>query len=1168
MINKVYRPLFVLLLLVSLLFFLAGLINVLLGRYPDLSASIINRISDKLLQYEILIEFDKMHMGIDVLPFLFVDGLQVNHKAMPDCCLLEVSRGIARATHEGVSIDLEDATIRAEALAGVRTFADHLEREYEEMGEYGLFNRVRLSARNITVVFPENTGIQPQVGDIALDYVAGESVNFRWAIPTQMTLAAAVGFGDGADPPDYDYRLFLSMNQQYPLWEKLLDQPIISRHGQWRGDSELRLWGQMQNRQWRLAAAAVAESFQRDIFNIDMTRPVMRFIVTGDLPDTLSLNTPPRADGLLAGLRRVDYALAARRLSLSHPAMEKPILIQPFLRGDVAEWGEGWLGHISPLQVVLPTERGAVSTINVRGDFMVDAAGDALRLASATLRARAPQLPLEEVPRWIPSSEAQLYAWMNNAFQEGDFHEVAFVMQYDSNDEQPLRFDLTSEFRDAVLLYDLEWPPLRRLSGTLNLSDDGDLNIVGNGRILGIPSEYITARMTNIFSDDFTTLALDFSLMGTSYHKYQHSVDSLPIAIQTASFSQFNIEAAGMELSMTLDIPIEHDDPDSSRFQGDIAMGQASVSISLAGEAAHIDLPVFRADTVHLHFDDSGRIDSEFFGTWADADAQGHLMIDEENYDVAIASTVHGEFLARLAHWPDAVPLFSEGGVALSMIWHGNEDRVFVDADFADVALYLPPPLAKRAAESGRLHLDIDFSNTLQIIAQLSAANNTVSLFAHADTLHVALNETVSEEMFQSYLADTVVVGSVLALAVDAWEDTLREIGESAFGTEKAAAVGDVDGAGNKAQVAMSLAVATHDVFSDGNYGSLAMRADWFVDDRFSVSVAARPIAGVITYDGAHLQLSLQKLSLAAADDDDGDSAALREKAREVIPAGAREVALAIATLTYGEREFGALAATMQQSESRWMWRAMTLQNPVMTLGISPAGSSDAGALSLFMAADDAEAMMRYFGNEDIVRSGELTVGGVIDWRDAFDPYFGVSSIRGTVFLQAENVEYLPTESGILRIFAVLSPESWLSFGFTDVVKEGIVYDNISGRVVFHDGFLHLPDMLLENETIDVTLLGRVNYIDEKINMRGQVKPGRAYYKSGTTILTPVSLPAQLAVILFGKVFEGAISEIGSYDYTLVGPWDDLVYHEIGEIPRRSEQDAAGAQLGTQADSQ
>ncbi len=262
-------------------------------------------------------------------------------------------------------------------------------------------------------------------------------------------------------------------------------------------------------------------------------------------------------------------------------------------------------------------------------------------------------------------------------------------------------------------------------------------------------------------------------------------------------------------------------------------------------------------------------------------------------------------------------------------------------------------------------------------------------------------------------------------------------------------------------------------------------------------------------------------------------------------------VDITIDELQLGKVFLGTLALNGAPYLGGWQLQKLLLTDGGNTLSLSGHYNGAQTSLTVRLNAVDAPRLLGQFDLEDVISEGNLLANGHIFWRNA-PLNFSLDALGGHLDLRAEGLRYLKSSGNeVINLLAIFSPQSLLSLGFTEIGKEGIYIDLLTGDIILANGQIVFKDVVMKNEDLDISLQGETEWKNKSLNINGRVRPGHKLLKAssiitigaGVAAITPVSLAAGW---FLGKIFEKPLSEIGAYNYQIGGTWEEPVYAETG----------------------
>ena len=296
-------------------------------------------------------------------------------------------------------------------------------------------------------------------------------------------------------------------------------------------------------------------------------------------------------------------------------------------------------------------------------------------------------------------------------------------------------------------------------------------------------------------------------------------------------------------------------------------------------------------------------------------------------------------------------------------------------------------------------------------------------------------------------------------------------------------------------------------------------------------------ISGTVFYGGNILRAELSRLSLRAAG---GGGLDIRNLT----------ISAAVADFHFGGAALGGAEIYGAPADGGWILQKAVFQNGANALRLSAKYDGAETSLTMSLSAPDAPGLLAALGQGDVISEGGAELSGYLSWpKTPVD--FSAAAAVGGASLRAQDLRYPDAGPGVLGFLAVFSPQSLLQLGFTEIGKEGILLNTMSGGISFSGGAAQFENFTMENDDINISLGGAANLETRTLKLSGRVRPGHRLLKAGSAVSIGAGLaavqPLSLAAGWFlGKIFEKPLSEIGAYNYTITGPWESPVYAETG----------------------
>ncbi|WP_025771753.1 YhdP family phospholipid transporter [Thioalkalivibrio sp. HK1] len=302
---------------------------------------------------------------------------------------------------------------------------------------------------------------------------------------------------------------------------------------------------------------------------------------------------------------------------------------------------------------------------------------------------------------------------------------------------------------------------------------------------------------------------------------------------------------------------------------------------------------------------------------------------------------------------------------------------------------------------------------------------------------------------------------------------------------------------------------------------------------------------------GRRIRAEFERLSLMAGDaaeiqsapddpsfDDASTYDARADEAARLAPPDLPPTELLIRRLLWGASDLGAVDISTSRDDTGVLFRHFRVRNE--DFGVDGIGSwkIDAGEVQSEFAGqlrgDDLGRIIDRIGLDGrVVERGksELTFHGL--WTGS-PMEVDFERISGIVSLQSGPGRLRNVDRGLFaRFFSLLILESLprrLLFDFDDLFQEGLDYDRLSGEFRIGSGGARTGDLMIESETVRLTVTGRIDLVEENYDLVVTLVPK-------ITSALPLT-PLRLGEGLLGKEI---VNRFFSYRYSIRGGWDDPI---------------------------
>ena len=152
---------------------------------------------------------------------------------------------------------------------------------------------------------------------------------------------------------------------------------------------------------------------------------------------------------------------------------------------------------------------------------------------------------------------------------------------------------------------------------------------------------------------------------------------------------------------------------------------------------------------------------------------------------------------------------------------------------------------------------------------------------------------------------------------------------------------------------------------------------------------------------------------------------------------------------------------------------------------------------------------------------------------------FAVEALNGSMNIRLRDGRISSIEPGFGRLLGLLAMEQWvkrLSLNFSDIYRQGLAFDHISGNFNINNGVANTEDLLVNGVSAKMKLIGNADLVHKTINMKVGVVP-----KSSDAVPIAGTILNGIAAVITDAVTNNY--EEGYYfgsAYSINGKWGDL----------------------------
>jgi uncharacterized protein (TIGR02099 family) len=767
-------------------------------------------------------------------------------------------------------------------------------------------------------------------------------------------------------------------------------------------------------------------------------------------------------------------------------------------------------------------------------------------------------------PTYVPSKVPEaLYAWLEDSTGRGDISEAGFLwhgpLREQEGGSRPA-IQLFGYIDQAALRFSPDWPALEQAQGRLVL-DNRELDVhINSGAIGGNLLQQVRVQLRRQ-PDETPVLLVSGRAQGDLGDALQLLRES-PVAKHIGGEFETWRGSGAVRTQVDLAVPL----------QGDSAAGKYEVHADLSD--AQVTLPPFRLafDRISgpLHYTTAQGLNSQGldFVLWgkpgtvklATAVEAGSAQELKLEFQSAVAIDPLVQWLRQPAVGrvvSGATDVAGSIRIALGQAkqLQGNV-KIDITSGLEGVAVTLPAPYGKEAQQTQPLsvkgtiaelqHFQVAYADLLRAQFRLGEQPDSASLAFGS-----------SYEPLESGYFD--VSGRVGKVDLQAWQQVLQRFQDGSAETG-ALPVGP-NTAGSAADWPLKPRFDLH--LKALQLEQFALEQLYLAgehrDARWRLDVRSPHLYGeIFVFDDNHpLQVNLKTLRLPSADSPPTPSenpvGALKGIDLGSLPA----VNFSVESLSAGEKSYGSWAFHLRPIDG-----GISLQNlrgQVYGLTVDGRGANMEGAELIWLqsrernstyfggrvSTGDLGEVLQALGQPELLESRSAQFDLELLWPEAPDAP-RLEHLQGSVGVEINKGRFIRgAEAGnnpFLRLFGLLNFDTLarrLKLDFSDLYKEGMAFDSVSGKLYFANGQVVVNEPLrVQSPSATLQFAGVLDAKTEQINASlVATLPMTGNLTFAAAIVG--GLPAAVGVYAVGKLFKEQVDRVSSVRYHIGGSWND-----------------------------
>ncbi len=706
----------------------------------------------------------------------------------------------------------------------------------------------------------------------------------------------------------------------------------------------------------------------------------------------------------------------------------------------------------------------------------------------------------------------KLVKWLDEAIVLGRIPSGSFILHgplasFPFHKTHDGHFEVLFQAENLTLRYHDQWPPLEETQASVRFHNNSLVIEADHARIYDSTVKEVVAQIPSL--KPLTHLDITGQVDGPLTDEFRLLRETPLKATLAQHVEGIDIKGNG-RLQVKLRIPFKSR---NYRFEGKLRLENAALTLT----RHKLTVSRLRGE---LEIDNHGIRSRKLLGQALGAEVEFSITPGEESTRIDARGTVPASGLIRqhaefaLLKPEGATPVHLEldlpNGKAGEKV---KETRLRIRSDLQGLALELPPPLGKRAAEKRPLDATLAVTKTMRRFT-LRMGNE----------LGVTLTAGPGEESDLSlHLSDLQLRHWVN------WFGSLTGRADGALPLKKVRV---------QADRLEAYPLLASDLTLDLERNAHSWRGE----------IRSDAIAGRFHYDprrdDSRLSLNLDHLKLVTKP---GKKTRKPPDTSGNVPVDPRKIAaldLRSKEFWFNKAALGKLRLKTVHGPNGQLIEKLDLSGGIARIEASGAWIRiDDGSFTRLDGTLNTPDMGRFLRDAllmDFLDGSKAYFSFDLSWHGA--PYqFDLASLEGSLQLDMTAGRFLNIKPGAARILGLLNVRAIgrrLQFGFKDVYEKGLAFDTIMGSFQLDNGIIYTNDLEISAPSSTIRIAGSTNLVSHTHDQVVTVSPrfDSTLPVAGAIVGGPTT---GLVVLLAQQVLAGKLEEMQRITYSITGPWEE-----------------------------
>lgn len=799
------------------------------------------------------------------------------------------------------------------------------------------------------------------------------------------------------------------------------------------------------------------------------------------------------------------------------------------------------------VHISVPKFEASNSDISLVGRLLLDF--DQADTPFMYLRASFDQGDAASKSKYLPVRllPARVLAWLDDGIKNADVSEGNLLYHgrlksiRTLDDENSGEFYVDFQANNATLMFAPEWDEVRKAKSMITFHNLGFLAEVSSASFGQIDDAYGQVSIA-----DLSELTFNLNLhANTGTHKALPTWLAMPISKRFRKVaSNFKNARGQVEVETDLVIPLAK-------------LSSSTVNVGLEFKNAGVNAPVWDVELRQIN----GRLlitQNQITGKDLKADYFDDPITININTDLANSKTlIEADGLINTSQLMSLLPTYMSKGVTGKSDWQvqlaidnkQTDDREPIlrikgQSSLKNTKIELPTPLFKPAEFSRETFADIaihsndlidfevSYGSQVLVRGDLEASENNKQY--QLKSMDVGLSTSLR---LNDLNRGVRLYGSLPMLSVDDWLDWYQaEMGQL-----------DISGKTNSGEIAWNLINSV-----DVQLQSVAVLRRQLADVKFSLTQEVDAFLADIKSSDLTGQITIPKQQSAVnpitANLEHVQFRSLESpgSTSTLLPDDFYNLSLISKSVTYDDYEVEDLQLETRLDDNKFVIQKFDFKrNKVFFNGkglwqYEPINKTNITSFDFTLKGPEFGQTMAALGLGDAIVGGEIDLESHLSWSNSL-LNFDWESLTGDANFILKKGVLKDVDPGAARLIGLLSLNALprrLLFGFSDVVANGLEFDQIAGTYTIDGENLVTNDTFMDGASAKVLVIGTTRLRNQTYDQKMFITP-----KVRQTLPVIGGIIAGTGVgwglLLLQKLFKNAIDKTVEIEYTIKGRWDD-----------------------------